>query len=382
MTVITTSKELRDFCAAQKKADYITVDTEFMREKTFWPILCLIQVAGPEDAAAIDPLARDIDLKPFYSLMNDKKILKVMHGARQDVEIFYHETKKIPEPLFDTQIAAMVCGFGDQVSYEKLAHDLLGAKIHKDRRYSDWAQRPLSEKQISYALEDVTYLRPAYEKLKKRIEKFDRMSWLEEELAVLTNPKTYDIDPEDIWQRIKIRGSKPKLLAILREITAWREREAQAQNVPRGRIMKDATCVDLAVNAPAKIEDLKKIRGLSSSIRDTDKGKALIAAIEKGRKTPEKDCPKPPKKPHLPPGIGPTVELLKVLLRLKSEEHMVAPRLLATIRDIELLAADDKADIPALKGWRREVFGEDALALKHGRLALSVDKNKIKVVKA
>ena len=376
MTLITTTKELKAFCKTLKDSEFITIDTEFMREKTYWPKLCLIQVAGSKNFAAIDPLAKDIDLKSFYKLLQDEKILKVMHGCRQDIEIFYLLTGKIPTPLFDTQIAGMVCGFGDQISYEKLIKALVDERIDKTSRYTDWSRRPLTDKQLSYALSDVTHLRPAYEKLRERVDKFERISWLDDEFAVLGAPETYENKPEEAWHRIKIHSHHPRTLGILREVAAWRERMAQKKDVPRGRILRDDLLAEIASHPPTKMTDLKKIRNFPSGYLESEIGHQLLAATKHGMNIPEEECPHRKKKPPMPAGLGPTIDLLRVLLKTKCEKHMVAPKLLASASDLELIAAFDDAKVRALSGWRREVFGEDALNLKHGKLALSIDEHR------
>jgi len=380
MTLITQTAELAAFCQRQGGTEFVAVDTEFMRDKTYWPQLCLVQVAGPEEAAAIDTLAPGIDLKPLYDLLADTAITKVFHAARQDMEVFYHLTDRLPTPIVDTQVAAMVCGFGDSVSYETLATKLASARIDKSSRFTDWARRPLSERQLAYALSDVTHLRLAYEKLRRRIEKTGRHGWFADEMAVLTDPKTYRANPQEMWRRLKVRSDKPRFLALLRELAAWREEEAQKRNLPRNRIVKDETLIELAAHAPRNAEELGHARGLGRGFAESKQGSAILAAIERGLAVPEAECPKPDPRPVLPAGIGPLVELLKVLLKSKCEQHGVAQRLIASSDDLDLLAADDTADVPALHGWRREVFGEDALALKAGRIGLAVAGKGIKIV--
>jgi len=382
MTVITTTKELKQVCARMKNSAFIAIDTEFMRERTYWAQLCLIQVASEDEAVAVDPLAPEIDLKPFYRLLSNKKILKVFHAGRQDIEIFYRETGKVPFPVFDTQVAGTVCGLGDQVSYENMVKKLVHAKIDKTSRFTDWSRRPLSNKQIEYALDDVRYLRPAYEKLRERLEKHDRMAWLEEEEKVLFNPDTYAYDPYNAWKRIKISNHKPRTLAILREVAAWREALAQEKNIPRNRVIRDDTVAAVALHPPKKHEDLSKIRNMHQHILGNEEYSAnLLEAIQTGLNLPDKKCPHKAKKPHLQPGIGPVVELLRVLLKQKSEENFVAQRLIANAAELELIADSDEADVPAMRSWRYEIFGKDALALKHGKIGLSIDKQHIKIMR-
>ncbi len=378
MPLIADSAQLAAFCARVSQADFITVDTEFMRERTYWPQLCLIQVAGPGEVAAIDPLAEGMDLGPLLDLLADERLLKVFHAARQDIEIFFHLTGRIPTPLFDTQVAAMVCGYGDSVSYETLAAQLAGARIDKSARFTDWAARPLSERQVTYALADVTHLRKVYEGLAKRLVTSGRAQWLQQEMGTLLEPGTYRLDPEESWRRLKPRGgSKPRLLAVLREVAAWREREAQRRDVPRNRIIRDDTVVDIAGHAPSTVEELARLRGLSKSLAEGRMGQDLLVAVARGLATPESEAPVLPPAIEMPGGLGPVVELLKVLLKIKCERQQVAQKLVASTADLERIAADDDADVPALHGWRREVFGEDALALKHGRLALAMKGKRI-----
>jgi ribonuclease D len=380
MTLITDSETLAGFCKRQAKADYLAVDTEFMRDKTYWPQLCLVQVAGPEEAAAIDTLADGIDLAPLYELLANPKLLKVFHAARQDIEVLFRLTGKIPGPLVDTQVAAMVCGFGDAVSYETLAAKLAGARIDKSSRFTDWQRRPLTERQLAYALSDVTHLRPTYEKLAKRIAKTGRENWVKEEMAVLTDPATYRQDPREAWRRLKVRSDKPRFLAILRELAAWRDEEAQRRNLPRSRIAKDEALVEIAAHAPESAEDLGRSRGLSRGLVDGKQGTAILAAVKRGEAVPEADCPKPPPRPELPGGLAPIVDLLRVLLKTRCEANEVAQKLVASAGDLELIAADDDATVPAMQGWRREMFGEDAIALKNGRIGLAVAGRKVKIV--
>jgi ribonuclease D len=380
MNLISTTADLEAFCERLKAAEYITVDTEFMREKTFWPKLCLVQIAGPLEAAAVDPLADGIDLAPLFRLMVAPEVLKVFHAARQDVEIFYNLTGEVPKPLFDTQIAAMVCGFGDSVGYETLISRLAGARVDKSSRFTDWSARPLTERQLVYALSDVTHLRPAYEKLKRKLARTGREHWLEEEIAVLTDPATYRVEPEESWKRLKVRTDKPRFLAILKEISAWREREAQRKDLPRSRILRDEALLEIASHAPTTVDDLARTRGLGRSVAEGRWGTEMLAAVERGIATPVADCPTGEPRVELPPGLTPIVELLRVLLKMKCEDEEVASKLVANSGDLEAIAADDDAPVPALKGWRRELFGEAALALKHGRLALAIQDKRVKLV--
>ena len=372
MTILTDTASLAAFCRRLASAAFVTVDTEFMREKTYWPELCLVQLGGPEEAAAVDPLAPGMDLAPLFELMANPKVLKVFHAARQDVEIFLHLSGKVPTPLFDTQVAAMVCGFGDSVSYETLAGQLARARIDKTLRFTDWSRRPLSERQLHYALADVTHLRLAYERLQQRLERDGRGEWLVEEMAQLTDPATYLVAPEDAWRRMKPRSTNPRFLVVLQELAAWRERDARERNLPRQRLVKDETLMEIAAHAPMTAEDLAHTRGLSKGAAEGRLGAAILATVARALATPEKDWPQPAERVELPRGLGPVVDLLKVLLKLKGDQHDVAQRLIASSADLECIAADDNAPVPALHGWRRTLFGEDALRLKHGRLGLAL----------
>ena len=379
---ITDTARLAELCARLSKADYVTVDTEFLRENTFWPILCLVQLAGPDDEGAVDTLAKGIDLDPLYELMADERVLKVFHAGRQDLEIFYHHTGRVPAPVFDTQLAAMVCGYGDQISYENLLARTIGVTVDKSSRFTDWSRRPLTDRQLNYAMADVTHLRPVYEKLAKQMKSTGRDHWLDEEMAVLTAPGTYKADPEDAWRRIKGRGGKGKrFLAILIEVAAWREREVQKRDIPRNRMLRDEAIMEIASHAPRKAETLAHVRSISSKMAEGSTGTAILQAIEDGIARPAHSLPAPPERPErLPPGLGPLTDLLKVLLKHNAEKQNVASRLIASGDDLERIAGDDTADVPALRGWRREIFGEQALALKHGKLALAADGKKINVI--
>ena len=375
MSLITDTASLAAFCQRLSRAEFITVDTEFMREKTYWPQLCLVQLGGPDEAAAIDPMADGIDLAPLFELMQNPAVLKVFHAARQDIEIFLHLSGKVPQPLFDTQVAAMVCGFGDSVSYETLASQLARARIDKSMRFTDWSRRPLTEKQLHYALSDVTHLRVAYEKLRQRLARDGRAEWVAEEMALLADPRTYIVEPEEAWRRLKSRSSSPRFLMVLKELAAWREREARDKDLPRQRLLKDDSLMEIAAQAPTTIDELAHTRGLSRNAAEGKLGAALLGAVNRALATPESEWPHPIERNELPRGLGPVVDLLKVLLKLKGDEHDVAQRLIASSSDLEWIAADDNADVPALHGWRRGLFGEDALKLKHGQIALALADN-------
>jgi ribonuclease D len=380
MELITESRALAGFCARQTAADFVTVDTEFLRDKTYWPQLCLVQIAGPAEAAIVDALAPGLDLGPLLALMSDPGVLKVFHAARQDIEIFFHMTGTVPAPVFDTQVAAMVCGFGDAVSYETLATKLANARIDKSSRFTDWAQRPLTPRQLDYALADVTYLRTAYEKLRAQLDKSGRASWLDEEMAELTHPTTYRLDPAESWKRLKTRGGNRRFLSILREVASWREVAAQQRDIPRGRILRDEALLEIASHAPKTIDDLARIRGLGRSVAEGKLGAEMLDSIIRGAAAPESGAPEPTPRADLPPGLGPLVDLLRVLLKLRCEDNDVAQKLVANSTELEMIAADDHADVRALQGWRYEIFGRDALALKHGKLALTARGKRILVV--
>ncbi|WP_300303933.1 ribonuclease D [Ferrovibrio sp.] len=377
---ITATDDLARFCASLATVPYVTVDTEFMRETTFWPKLCLIQLAGPEEARVIDPLAEDLSLEPLFELLRNRAVLKVFHAARQDLEIFTKLMGEVPAPLFDTQVAAMVCGFGDQVSYEQLASKLAGAQIDKSSRFTDWARRPLTEKQVLYALADVTHLRKCFDKLRSRLLKSGRADWLNEEMAVLADPATYEIPPENAWKRLRPRTTKPEYLAVLQAAAAWREIEARNRDIPRQRIIRDETLMEIAAHPPKTADDLERMRGLSKGFAEGKMGAGLLAAIAAKQASPKETWPVMEREPELPRGIGPLVELLKVLLKMKCDDHDVAQKLIASSSDLDKIAADDRADVPAMHGWRREVFGNDALRLKHGELALAAEGARIKLV--
>ncbi|MGH6973735.1 MAG: ribonuclease D, partial [Stellaceae bacterium] len=339
--LITDRAALEAFCRGLAGAPYVTVDTEFMRDKTYWPQLCLVQLAGPAGAVAVDPLAQGMDLAPLHALMADPAILKVFHAARQDIEIFYNATGKVPAPIFDTQVAAMVCGFGESASYETLAARLAGAHIDKTSRFTDWARRSLTERQLKYAIADVAHLRPVYEKLAAQLDRSGRHGWLDEEMAVLTNPATYRLDPADAWKRLKVRSNNRRMLALVRELAAWRETAAQQRNLPRSRIIRDEALVEIAAHAPTNTDELAHTRGLGKGFAEGKLGGEVLAVVARAAALPEADCPQPAPRRELPQGIGPLVELLRVLLKLRCEENHVATKLVAGSEDLELIAADD-----------------------------------------
>jgi ribonuclease D len=380
MELIKTQNELESAVAALSKSQFVTVDTEFIRETTFWPELCLIQMASPDTTALIDPLAPGLDLKPFFDLMGNEAVLKVFHAARQDIEIIFKMGGLIPHPVFDTQVAAMVCGFGDSVSYDQLVQKITGEHIDKSSRFTDWRYRPLSEKQLVYALADVTHLVDVYRHLAAELEREGRAHWLNEEMKVLTAHETYDPHPEDAWRRLKMRVRKPVELAVLQSIAAWREREARERNVPRGRIIKDDGLYEIAQQQPKDVQALSRLRAIPKGWERSSTAAGLLAAVNTALAIPKDDLPKLPKQQQMPEGTSAAAELLKVLLRLIAEREGVAAKVLASTDDIDRLAAEgEDADVPALSGWRREVFGEQALRLVRGEIALRFDKRKIAV---
>lgn len=381
MSLITNTKDLKALCTRLKKSDFITVDTEFIREKTYWARLCLIQVAGDdEEPYAIDPLAEGLDLSPFWEVMLNKEVLKVFHACRQDLEIFFREMGgKLPTPLFDTQIAAMVCGFGEQVSYEALVNALARKQIDKSSRFTDWAQRPLTSKQLKYALADVTHLRKVFLKLADKIEASKRTPWIKDEMKALTRKENYVTKPDEAWERVKVPSNKPRVLAVLKAVAAWRERLAQEADVPRGRIMKDEALAEIATHPPTTREALAKMRNISQGFADSDRALDVLDAVKRGLDMPEDEIPQREARVQMPGGIGPTIDLLRVLLKLKCEETDVAPKLLCTAAELEKIAAFGKdADVPAMKGWRFKIFGEEALRLRDGQIGLSVANGTIR----
>ncbi|MFP3943959.1 MAG: ribonuclease D [Alphaproteobacteria bacterium] len=381
--MIKTTDNLEALVGRLEGAEFVTIDTEFIRDTTYWPRLCLVQLAGPEgEESIIDPLADGLQLEPLLDLLADSRTVKVFHAARQDVEIFYHRGGVIPEPLFDTQVAAMVCGYGESVSYENLVRGITGHRIDKSSRFTDWSRRPLSERQLNYALSDVTHLREIYRTLRGKLDETEREHWLEEELAVLQNPETYTLRPEDAWRRIKSRNTNRRFLAVLRAVAAWREREAQERDVPRNRVMKDDGLLEIAANAPASTAELDKLRGVPRGFSRSRAAAGLVKAVAKARDLDKADLPEAPRRAGGPSAKvnGSMVDLLRVLLKLKCEKHHVAQKLVATAADLERIAAEDEPDVPALHGWRARVFGEDARALKEGRLALALEDGKAVIV--
>jgi ribonuclease D len=379
MQLITDTKTLTETCARLARHPFVTVDTEFLRESTYYPKLCVLQMASVEEAIVVDALAAGIDLAPLFELLADTRVTKVFHAARQDVEICWHAAQMIPTPLFDTQVAAMVLGYGDSISYDQLVQRITGDTLDKSSRFTDWTRRPLTDTQLVYAVSDVTHLRDVYLKLSTDLERRGRADWLRDEMRILTSPDTYRMEPERAWERLKTRARKPKELAVLIEVAAWREREAQTRDVPRSRVLKDDVIGDIAIQAPTTIERLASLRSLPKGFERSKWGEAIIEAVQAGlardpKALPRFDRPKPAVNGQA------TVELLKVLLRMTSEAHGVAAKVIATVDDLDRIAADDRADVPALSGWRRDLFGEKALALKHGQLALAIENGRVVTV--
>ncbi|PYE35775.1 ribonuclease D [Rhizobium sp. PP-F2F-G38] len=381
MDIIDTTAALQAACDTLATAPYLTIDTEFLRETTFWPQLCLVQMAGPDIAVIVDPLAKGLDLAPFFALMANPDIIKVFHAARQDIEIIFHLGGLIPHPIFDTQVAAMVCGFGDSVSYDQLVSRIKGEHIDKSSRFTDWSRRPLTDKQLDYALADVTHLRDVYHHLKAELEREGRSLWLTEEMAVLESRETYDMHPDDAWQRLKMRLKKPIELAVLQRIAAWREREARSRNVPRGRVLKDDALYEIAQQQPKDAEAMSRLRTVPKGWERSSAGTAIIEAVNEALALPKADMPRLPRQNQTSEGAAAAIELLKVLLKLVAEKQGVAAKIIANSEDIERIASEgEKADVGALKGWRRDLFGEIALKLINGDVALRFVDRKIETV--
>ncbi len=379
--LITTTEQLVPLCERLRQEPFVTVDTEFMRERTYWPELCVVQLGGSQDTAVVDALAPGLDLAPLGALLADEEVVKVFHACRQDVEIFLLRFGRTPQPMFDTQVAAMVAGFGDQASYDSLARALAGAQIDKAHRFSDWAARPLSPAQITYAAGDVTHLRRIYVALRERLAKEGRLDWVAEEMAALMDPATYGTDPDSAWERLRPRTNNRRFLGTLQAIAAWREREAQRVNIPRQRLLRDESLLEVAATAPSDAAALSRARGVTEGFARGKSGASLLQAIEEARALPDEALPEAPRERS---GASPSpalVALLKVLLAAKAEEHQVAPRLLASSDDLDRLATEAPPELPALQGWRRLVFGADALALRGGELALGVEGRRVRLIR-
>ena len=378
MALVTKTADLEAFCARVAGESFLAIDTEFMRDRTYWPKLCLWQIAGAEEAVAIDPLAPGIDLRPALGLMADPRTVKVFHAARQDLEIFWRLMDgRLPTPIFDTQIAAMVCGFGEDVAYETLVTKVAKGQLDKSSRFTDWSKRPLSEAQLRYALADVTYLRVIYERLLERIAKAGRLDWVEAEQAALADPGLFEQDPEEAWKRLKLRSRDPRFIATVQRLAAWRERSARTRDLPRSRVLRDDLLLELAAHRPTSVEALREHERVNL---DRESSRQVVAIIQEAMALPPAELPRPEPVPETPRGVGPLVDLLRVLLKICAEDAGVAQRLVATSADLEAIAQDDDAAVPALQGWRRELFGAKALALKHGRVALGVKGRKAAVI--
>jgi ribonuclease D len=377
MRLITTTDELADLCKRLAQHSFVAIDTEFMREQTYWPRLCLIQLAGPKDEALVDPLHPGISLQPFFDLMAEKGVVKVFHAARQDLEIVWNQARLIPHPIFDTQVAAMVCGFGESVSYVNLVKQITNHDLDKTSRFTDWSRRPLSQQQLAYALGDVTHLRDVYLRLKADLEKDGRESWLDEEMAGLIDPATYETVPEEAWRRLKLRVKNRKGLAVLIELAAWRERAAQAQDVPRNRILRDEALYDIASHAPTETAQLSHLRTLSEGFSKSARAREIVEVVNRGLARDPKSVPLVRAGLPLPAEKVALVDLLRVLLKSCAARHKVAPRLIADGDDLERLAVEDAPDVAAMQGWRYELFGVLVEKLKRGELALKVDGGEV-----
>ncbi len=377
MQPIATTDDLAALCGRLRHEPFVTVDTEFMRDRTYYAQLCLVQLAGAKEAAAVDTLEPGLDLQPLLDLLADPDVLKVMHASRQDMEIFYHLMDRLPAPLFDTQVAAQVLGFGDEVGYETLVTKLAKARLDKSSRFTDWSRRPLSEAQLRYALADVTHLRVIYEKLQGRLERAGRTAWLDAELAKLQEPGLYVQEPDEVWQRLKVRSKEPRFIALVQALASWREKKAQARDLPRARVVRDDILMELAANRPKSVEKLRDMPRLSL---DRDSAREVVDTVNEVLARPEADLPPVPVAEPPAKGIGPTVDLLRVLMKHCAEHHDVGLRLIGTTNDLEAIAQDPGADVPLLAGWRFEVFGREALKLIQGRLALAVEGGRVKVI--
>ena len=380
MTLITETNKLVEACKRFSRDAFLAIDTEFMRERTYYPQLCLIQIAGKDEAVTVDALATEINLDPILDLMANHKIMKVFHACRQDMEIFFNLNRRIPFPVFDTQIGAMVCGYGESVGYDKLVRQITGVQIDKSSRFTDWSHRPLSKQQLNYALSDVTHLRTVYESLLNQLEKNGRINWLNEEFQNVLNPKTYDIPLDQIWKRLKIKNGRPKFLILVRELCAFREKEAQNRNIPRNRVIRDDILLDIAARSPRSSVDLAKVRSLSAQFAEGRLGKSILRVVAEASNIPESDAPQLEKLNKSKPQKPALIELLKVLLKHKSEDNNVAQKLIASTADLEAIAENDNANVLALSGWRKDVFGDDALLLKSGKIALSAAGDRIRVI--
>jgi ribonuclease D len=380
MRLIATTQELVQACQRFAQHDFVALDTEFIREQTFWPKLCLIQLAGPDEEALIDPLSNSIDLKPFYDLMANECVVKVFHAARQDIEIIWTQARLIPHPVFDTQVAAMVCGFGEAVSYVNLVKQVTGRDLDKTSRFTDWARRPLSQQQLAYALGDVNFLRDIYRRLKTELEASGRAGWLDEEMAELTSPQTYEAHPEEAWRRLKLRVKNRKGLAVLIELATWRERTAQTQNIPRSWVLRDEALYDIASHMPTETAQLAALRSLSEGFSRSARAREIIEAVKRGLARDPKTLPPLRAGTSLSAEKTAVVELLRVLLKGCAASHKVAPRLIANSDDLETIALETQPGVPAMRGWRYDLFGQYADKLKRGELALKVEGGQVVLI--
>lgn len=382
MTVITTQDALNKACKALEKLDNLYVDTEFLRDRTYYSRLCLIQLGDAEgNAVAVDALAEPaLDFTPVWNLLKNPNILKIFHAARQDLEIFYQKMGELPAPIFDTQVAAMVCGYGDSVGFDTLVHDITGHRPDKTNQFTDWSRRPLSDRQVEYALNDVRFLAQIHEKMRSKLQKQNREHWVFEEMGVLNNPNTYIMEPQKSWERVTFKGAKPKDLNILKAVAAWREIQAQTRDVPRNRIIRDETVIDLAIQKPHSVDELKRVRGMTEDQAKGRIGTALLDVIKTAEAIPESEWPKLPPKTPLPPRLASSVEMLKMLLRIKAAEEGVAAKLIANGDDLEAFVMDETADLPLNHGWRHEVFGEVAKDLLNGKIGFALERGKIKIL--
>lgn len=374
MHIIKTTRELAKFCQTAAAHPFVTVDTEFLRETTYWPKLCLVQMATPDKAVIVDPIDSDMDLSPMFDLFANEKVVKVFHAAKQDVEIFVNLSGKAPKPLFDTQVAAAVCGFGDSISYDNMVRQITGTQVDKSSRFTNWSHRPLTEKQLHYALGDVTHLRDCYLHIVSELDSRGRWDWINDELNALMQPENYIVQPEDAWKRLKMKVNRPRDFALLKILAAWREGKAQEQNVPRGRVLKDEALFELSQQQPTAPKAFERLRAFSKGFGRSSTAEELIKLVDAAQQIDKSDLPKIPRKPNGPSPKGAIGDLLRVLLKAVSEQEGVAPRIIATSDDIDSIVLDDHADVPALKGWRANVFGQKALAIKHGKMALGATK--------
>ncbi|MQG38253.1 MAG: ribonuclease D [SAR202 cluster bacterium] len=378
---ITKSHDVLKFCDTASKSNFVAVDTEFVREKTYWPILCLIQIATKDQAVAIDPLAKGIDLQPVYELMRNKSVLKVFHAASQDMQIMFNASGQVPSPVFDTQIGAMFSGYGDQPSYATLVQKILGESIDKRSQMTDWSRRPLTNDQIEYAIGDVTHLIHVYNRLISELEDSNRISWAQEEISHLQDQNLYNTDLRELWKKIRLRRPTPRALAILREVTEWRELTARKQDIPKNWVIRDESLAEIALNAPHTPADLERVRGVNERLANGRYGAALIEAVNIGLKVPQEDCPDPDRGKLPLKGHANLVALLQALLKLRCDENGIAAQLVATRKELDLIATEDEPDVRTMAGWRREIYGNDAVALKHGEIALTAEGLSVHVVR-